>query len=271
MSRGSLVSFFSLVTFFTAPAMAMMHVGRTVRESMIAADRFFEITDLETEPVGRQSDCSQISGTIEFRNVSFTYDDGIFVFRNLNLKIPCGQITGIKGPSGCGKSTLVALLMQIHDPDEGDVLAGGKNIRELPLEFWRSQIAVVPQSVELFSASIRENICLGEGFDEQKLNDVIAQSDLREFIEQLPNHYDTILSGQGGTCSGGQRQKIGIARALYRGSPILVMDEATAACDAESERKIMQTIECCKKMGNTVIIISHSDNALKICDNIVLL
>ncbi len=271
MSRGSLVSFFSLVTFFTSPAMALMHVGRTIRESLIAAERFYEITDLETEPGKNLPEPFVITGDIEFRNVSFTYDDGLFVFRNLDLKIPYGKITGIKGANGCGKSTLVALLLRMYEPDEGEIFIGEKNIRQIPLEVLRSHISVVPQSIEIFNASIRQNICLAEEASEQKLDSVITRCGLREFIEQLPDGYGTLLSEQGGICSGGQRQKIGIARALYRGSPILVMDEATASCDEDSERKIMQTIECCKKKENTVIIISHSDNALKICDNIVLL
>ena len=208
---------------------------------------------------------------IEFRKVSFRYGNGKIILDEMNLFIPKGSCIGIKGESGSGKSTLAALLLKLYQPLQGTISINNIDLSMINNKALRSLVVSVPQFTELFNGTVRENIILDKTCDEEKLNSITSRLGVLDFFEDDSQGLETVIYEQGTNLSGGQRQLVSIARALYRDPPVLILDEPSASLDAETENKIMQTIEWYNKQGNTVIIISHSDAALKICNNIVVL
>jgi ATP-binding cassette subfamily B protein len=272
LTKGELLSFYAMISYFTAPVLNLFSTNRNVREALIAADRLFEIMELDTEeqpPASLVNFCCE--GDIEFRDVSFGYDPARLVLQNINILIRRGSCMGIKGESGSGKSTLAALLLKLYEPLRGAVYVSGTNLAAVDSRQCRSCIVPVPQFTDLFNGTILENIILDKPENKTRLEDICDRLGITGFVNHLPYGWQTVMHEQGANLSGGQRQLIAIARALYRDPKVLILDEPTASVDHETENKIMQTIEWYNKLGNTVIIISHSDAALKICDNIVVL
>jgi ATP-binding cassette subfamily B protein len=159
----------------------------------------------------------------------------------------------------------------MYTPASGIITINETDINEIERENLSEIITIVSQETDLFSTTIRENILIGREYDERKMEDICERLGIFGFTSFFPGGMDTVISENGNDLSGGQKQRISIARALYRNSPVLILDEATSAIDTASEEKIMQTIEWYKNLGNTVIIIAHSDSTLKFCDNIVVL
>jgi ATP-binding cassette subfamily B protein len=272
LSKGELLSFYAMISYFTAPALSLLMTNRNVRDAFIAADRLFEIMELDTEEQAIGSGTPfDVDGDIEFRDVSFGYASGGTVLQNINIVIRRGSCMGIKGESGSGKSTLAALLLKLYEPHRGGIYVNETNLSSVSAAQWRAHIVPVPQFTDLFNGSILENIILDKPEDTAKLGDICNRLGISGFVSCLPQGLHTMMHEQGVNLSGGQRQLISIARALYRDPKVLILDEPSASLDHETENKIMQTIEWYRKLGNTVIIISHSDAALKICDNIVIL
>lgn len=270
LTPGELLAFFALISYFTVPVISVIDANRNIREMGVACDRLYEITELEEEKTtGRTLPGSLKS--ILFRDVSFSYSPGDPVLKNINIEIRANQITGITGESGSGKSTLLMLLLKLYEPDAGTIWIDEHEIANIDTIYLRKMIGCVPQESQLFNGTIRENILLDGIEIEDKLKEVLERTGIREFCQHLPLGLDTLVTEQGGNLSGGQRQKISLARVLYRQPGVLVLDEPTASLDKISENLLMQTIEWYKNQGNMVIIISHSDIALKICDNIVTL
>ncbi len=209
--------------------------------------------------------------SVAFENVTFRYPDGRHVFENLNLRIKPGQRVGLVGPSGSGKSTLFALLQRFYDVQAGRIMVGGESIERVTQDSLRAAIAVVPQDVSLFHRSIMENIRYGrpEASDKDVL-DALAAARCKEFVELLPEGVDTVVGDRGVKLSPGQRQRIAIARAFLKDSPILLLDEATSALDTESEEAIRQALDRLMR-GRTVIAIAHRLSTLRSFDRIVLL
>ena len=196
-------------------------------------------------------------GDVEFDRLSFGYEPNQVLLRNINLKVQAGQQVAIVGTSGGGKSTLVSLLMRLYDPISGAVKIDGRDIRDYTLESLRSQISVVLQDSLLFAATIRENI--GYGVSDVSEKDIIAAVTLanaREFIEALPQGYDTVVGERGATLSGGQRQRIAIARAAIRQAPILILDEPTTGLDKENEQAVIEALQKLAQ-DRTTFIITH--------------
>jgi ATP-binding cassette subfamily B protein len=271
LSKGELLSFYAMISYFTAPVLSLLTTNRNICDAFIAADRLFEIMELETdEHVGSAEDFD-VDGDIEFRDVAFGYASGRLVLQNINLVIHRGSCMGIKGESGSGKSTLAALLIKLYEPHSGQIYINGRSLASIDSRELRAQIVPVPQFTDLFNGSIRDNIILDKPEELTKLTDICERLGIVELVNALPCGWDTIIHEQGVNLSGGQRQLISIARALYREPKVLILDEPSASVDHETENKIMQTIEWFRRGGNTVIIISHSEAALKICDNIVVL
>lgn len=270
LSKGELLSFYALTAYFTAPVMNLFAAGRQVRDAGIAAERLFEITDLEKEQKTSEPNIDYAPGDIEFKDVSFRYGHGKMILEELRLFIQKGSCVGIIGQSGCGKTTLAALLLKLYDPVKGMIMINGVDVAEMNTESLRKMIACVPQQTDLFEGTVWENIVLNDSFpNEERLKDIGERLGLTELIHSLPDGWNTQLNEHGGGLSGGQQQQISVARAIYRNPPILVMDEPTSSVDETTENKIMQTIEWYKCKGNTVIIITHNVSTLKICDNIV--
>jgi ATP-binding cassette subfamily B protein len=210
-------------------------------------------------------------GEVEFRNVSFRYPSGQLILNRFSLTVRPGEKVGLVGKSGAGKSTLLALLQRFYDPDEGEVLVDGQNIGLVTQQSLRESLAIVQQDISLFNRSLLENLRYGrrEAGDEEVYRAVEA-AHCTEFINGLPQGFDTIVGERGMKLSGGQRQRLAIARAFLRDAPIVLLDEATSALDTESEQSIQEALaRLCK--GRTVIAIAHRLSTLDSFDRIVVL
>jgi ATP-binding cassette subfamily B protein len=210
-------------------------------------------------------------GAINFKNVNFSYPSGQGVLTNFQLEVPAGQKIGMVGRSGAGKSTIFALLQRLYDPGAGEVLIDGQNIAQVTQESLRSSIAVVQQDISLFHRSLLENLRYGrpEATDEEVFQAVEAAR-CTEFINRLPEGFDTLVGERGMKLSGGQRQRLAIARAFLMNAPIVLLDEATSALDTESEQSIQEALSRLFK-GRTVIAIAHRLSTLDAFDRIVVL
>ncbi len=212
-----------------------------------------------------------VQGTLSFNNVTFSYGNGENVLESIDLDIPARSVVALVGPTGVGKSTLVSLIPRFYDVQQGTVSLDGVNIRRLKLEDLRQQISIVLQDVYLFYGTVRENILFGspDSSDEQ----VIAAAKVanaHEFIQNLPNGYDTLIGERGIKLSGGQKQRLSIARAVLKNAPILILDEATSSVDTETELLIQQALERLM-VGRTTIIIAHRLSTIRNANQIVVL
>jgi len=274
LSPGELLSFYALIGYFTGPALALIDTNKQIQDALIAADRLFEIIDLETENTEQHSiklQPEQVSD-IMFNNIHFRYGTRSMVFEGLTMQIYKGQSTAIVGESGSGKSTLLYLLQNLYPLKEGTVSIGGIDIRHISNKSLRALIAVVPQHIDLFSGSIIENIAIGDTEPNfEKILTLSKMLGIHEFIEQLPDTYNSMLSEQGTNLSGGQRQRIAVARALYRNPEVLVLDEATSSLDPLSEQLVQKTLQWFQQQGKTIIIIAHRLSTIRHCDNILVL
>ncbi len=209
--------------------------------------------------------------SLEIKNLNFSYEKREKIFDNINLKILPKTITGIFGKSGIGKTTLFEVLMLLLQPNNGKILIDDIEINKDSIDNWHSMIAHVPQNVFIYDDTIKNNIInysMDGYIDDKKYQDVIIQSELLEFIENLPDKDLTIVGERGAKISGGQKQRIGIARALYKDAHIFFFDEITSSLDQETEKNIIQSIKKINELGKTILMISHKLSVLDICDNI---
>ncbi len=273
ITPGELLSFYTLIGYFTGPVSSLIGMNRTVQDAVIAADRLFEIMDLEREKDENQIDLSPDKiGDIRFENVSFRYGTRVAVFDNLNLIIPKGKFTAIVGESGSGKSTLMSILQNIYPIQGGNVRIGEYDLKYINNSSLRQMISVVPQQIDLFAGNVIDNIAVGDNEpDMKKIIDISAKLGITGFIESLPKGFQTYLGENGTSLSGGQRQRIAIARALYRNPEILILDEATSSLDSVSEKYVQKMIEMLKEEQKTVIVITHRSSTLNNADNIIVL
>jgi len=274
LSHGELLSFYALIGYFTGPALSLIGANKNIQDALIASDRLFEIIDLEVESnnLNKVNLTADIIGDIQFNNVTFRYGTRTIVFEGLNLIIKKGNSTAIVGESGSGKSTLLSLLQNLYPLKEGNISIGGIDLQNISNKSLRKCVGVVPQHIDLFAGSIIDNIAIGE--QEPDMQRVLGLSHLlgiNEFVEKLPNTYNTYLSEQGVNLSGGQRQRVAIARALYRKPEILILDEATSSLDPVSEQKVQSTLNWFIQQGKTVVIIAHRLSTIKNCDTILVL
>ena len=212
---------------------------------------------------------------MSFEDVSFHYsDDDTLVLSNVSFQIPAGKSIALAGPSGSGKTTICSLLPRFYDVSSGRITIDGKDIRDLTLESLRNQIGIVQQDVYLFCGTIKENIAYGKpNASMDEIVDAARKANIHDFIESLPDGYDTFVGERGTRLSGGQKQRISIARVFLKNPPILILDEATSALDNESERWIQQSLEVLAKNRTTITIahrlstIQGADEILVIADN----
>ncbi len=212
LSPGELLSFYTLSVFFTTPVQALIGSNKSMQDALIAADRLFEIIDLETEKEagGRLTLDSFEEGDLLFNNIHFSYNPGIPVFCGLQFQISKNKMTAIIGESGCGKSTLLSLIQKFYPLNGGDILIGKTSIQYISTTVLRQQIVAVPQHTDLFQGTIISNIALGEHEpDLERIFDICSRLGLHEFINNLPARYQTIVREQGTNLSGGQKQRSG--------------------------------------------------------------
>jgi ATP-binding cassette subfamily B protein len=195
----------------------------------------------------------------------------VYVFENLSLRIPYQKTTAIVGASGSGKTTLLKLLMKFYEPNKGDIKIGSTKLKNVSPRFWRDHCGVVMQEGYVFNDTIANNIAIGEDYvDKQKLRKAVEIANIKEFIEELPLSYNTKIGNEGVGVSGGQKQRLFIARAVYKSPEYIFFDEATSALDANNEKVIMENLEQFFK-GKTAIVIAHRLSTVKHADKIIVL
>lgn len=273
LTPGELLSFYALAGYFAGPAANLIGMNRALQDALIAADRLFEVIDLEREESSGKIELTrEMTGDIRFRGVSFRYGSRETVFDGLDLCIPKGKTIAVVGESGSGKSTLAALLQNTYTPDGGEIRIGDHDTRHISHSSLRSMVGVVPQQISLFTGSIIENIAPGDyDPDHKKIFTICSRLGMMDFIERIPLGFHAPVGENGVSLSGGQKQRLAIARALYREPEILVMDEATASLDAIAEQYVMDTLDRLRDEGKTVIIIAHRLSTVRRADKIVIL
>lgn len=273
ITPGELFSFYALIGYFTSPVASFIGMNKTAQNALIAADRLFEIMDLEREETENKVTLeSQKIGDIKFENVSFRYGSRTEVFKNFNAVFKKNETTAIVGESGSGKTTLISLLQNLYPIKEGKITLGDYDLKYIHYQSLRNLVAVIPQQLNLFSGNIIENIALGDSFpDMQRIIGLSNQLGITDFVEKLPNSFDTQIGENGALLSGGQKQRIAIARALYKNPEILLMDEATSSLDTNSERIVKEAIDNFKAQGKTVIVIAHRLSTIANADTILVM
>nr|WP_293835371.1 peptidase domain-containing ABC transporter [uncultured Arsenicibacter sp.] len=273
LTPGELLSFYALIGYFTSPAASLIGANKSIQDALIAADRLFEIMDLERETGENKIQLQPaMVGDIRFQEVTFRYGTRAVIFDNLTLTMPKGRITAVVGESGSGKSTLLSLLQGLYPLQNGSIFIGDYDIKHLHPDSLRQLVSVVPQKIDLFSGNVIENIAVGEAEpDMGRILEICRQLGIADFIERMPNGFNTYLGENGTGLSGGQRQRLAIARALYRDPQILILDEATSALDSVSEQFVQQTVQQLRKDGKTIIIIAHRLSTVRKADKIVVL
>lgn len=273
MTIGALTVFLSYLNKFFSPVKDLAKMANAVAQATVSLERIQLILKSDTiipEKIGAIKPMS-FKGEIVFKNVTFSYQNGAKVLRDVNIDIQPGQRIGICGPTGGGKSTVASLIPRFYDATGGQILIDGIDITLYTLEGLRGQIGFVLQDTVLFYGSVRENIAYGRmKASENEILEAAKLANADEFIEKMPHGYDTLVGERGVTLSGGQRQRIGIARAILRNSPILILDEPTAALDTESEKVVMEALEKLMK-GRTVITIAHRLSTISDSDKIVVI
>jgi ATP-binding cassette subfamily B protein len=274
VSPGELFSFYALIGFFTGPVTMLIGANKSIQNALIASDRLFEIMDLEIESTNQSKLTLQKSdlGDIQFQHVTFSYGNKAKLFVDFNLTIYKNQVTALVGESGCGKTTIFSLFQQLYPIREGSVFIGHYNMNDINVKDLRSMVGVISQDLQLFSGNIIENIALGDpNPDIKRILDICSKLEINEFIERLPNSYNTEIGENGTLLSGGQKQRIAFARAIYKKPEILLLDEATSSLDSNSELPIKKFIESYKKQFKTIVIIAHRLSTIKSVDRIVFL
>ncbi len=271
LSIGELASFFTLSSLFTAPVGMLIESTKEISEARISAERIFDIIDIESCPCDNiESVTFDHNAPIHIRGVCFSFPGKRRLLDHINIDINPRKITLIRGNNGCGKSTLAAMLMRGYQPSEGFISIGGKDISEIPLKQWRQFITIVPQRPDIFNGTILDNIVMGD--KNYKMEAVMAACALAGLIRTLESVPGGIMAHTGESAcrlSGGERQKIAIARALYRRPKTIILDEACSHLDTESQKAIHDTIRTMRENGITVIIISHSEIDAVIADHII--
>ena len=273
ITPGELLSFYALIGYFTSPISELIGMNKTIQNALIASDRLFEIMDLEREETTEKLDLTPENiGNIQFKNVSFSYGSRVDVFEDFSCEIEKGKTTAIVGESGSGKTTLASLLQNLYPLKGGKILIGDYDVQYISNYSLRNMVSVVPQQIDLFSGNVIENIALGEDVPNiQRIIDITKALGILEFIEKLPNGFQTYLGENGSQLSGGQKQRIAIARALYKNPEILILDEATSSLDTASEQTIQKTLNEFKAQGKTMIVIAHRLSTIAHADNILVM
>ena len=273
MTFGELVAFFLYVGLFMKPLMQLLGFSEMYQRGMAGFKRFYELLQEKPEIVDAPDAvaCTGCSGSIDFENVSFGYEDGRPIIKNLTLHIAPGETVAFVGATGAGKTTIASLLLRFYEPQGGRILLDGRDIRAFTQESLRRQIGLVQQDVFLFGDSVRYNIAYAKPeADEQAVERAAQSAAADSFIRQLPHGYDTEIGERGVKLSGGQKQRIAIARVFLKNPPVVVLDEATSALDNITEQQIQGELDKLA-VGRTTLIIAHRLSTIRHADKIVVL
>ncbi len=273
LTTGDMVVFFAYVTNLYSPMKALARLSYVTSKATVGAERIADILTVRSEVTDRPGsrNVSRFKGEIEFRDVSFEYQSGQPVLSHINLHIVPGEKVAIVGATGAGKSTLIGLIPRLYDPSSGSACIDGEDIRNYFVRSLRAQISLVLQDSLLFSGTIRENIAFGHpDASDKEIEEAATIANAAEFIDSLPDGYETLVAEGGATLSGGQKQRIAIARAILRSSPILILDEPTSGLDAASERTVIDALERAAR-GRTTLLIAHRLTTVRLADRIIVL
>ncbi len=273
MSSGQFVAFLTAAGLLTKPIRQLSEINSVIQRALAAATTIFDTMDSPGEPDEGRHEAETVRGDFHFRNVSFSYGDPDEpVLRDISFDVGAGQVVALVGRSGSGKSTLVSLISRFYNHDRGEILLDGTEINEYRLANLRRHIGLVTQSVTLFNDTIFNNIAYGElaGASREQVREAARAANALEFIERLPEGFETVVGDDGVMLSGGQRQRLAIARALLKNAPILILDEATSALDTESEQYIQTALEKLMQ-GRTTFVIAHRLSTIENADLILVL
>lgn len=271
MTVGQLLMFCGLLHLFYEPVKKFAEENANIQKGVVAAERMFEVLHLKPQISDHDGAIAltSLKNIIEFDRVWFKYKDD-WVIQDLSFSVRRGEVVAIVGATGSGKSTLVQLIPRLYEIQKGEIRIDGIPIRALTQRSLRDQIAFVPQKPFLFFDTVAENIAFGRSFSKEEIEEAAKKAYAHEFIELLPQKYDTVLAEMGKTLSGGQQQRLAIARALVKKAPILIMDEATSSLDAISENRIKQAIQTLQGEV-TQILIAHRLSTIEHADRIIFL
>ena len=259
ITPGELLSFYALIGYFTGPVSQLVGANVTIQDALIAGDRLFEIMDLEREKGDQQVELSPESiEDIVFDGIKFKYGSRITVFEDFSVTIPKGSLTAFIGEGGSGKTTLINILQKLYPIHEGRILIGDINMEYISNASLRTMVGVVPQNIHIFTGSVATNIAVGElNPDVNRILEICKELQILDFIEKLPHGLETPIGENGASLSGGEKQKIAIARTLYKKPEIFIFDEASSHLDSISEQYIQEAIQNQKDLGKTIIVIAH--------------
>ncbi|MDH3347535.1 MAG: ABC transporter transmembrane domain-containing protein, partial [Desulfobulbaceae bacterium] len=268
---GDFFAFLTALIMAYDPVKGVSRINSTVQQGLAAAARVFSLLDIEPDIADKPNAVKLIKfeRDITFKDVKFSYNDEEVVLNGINLSVPKGQVLAVVGPSGGGKTTLTNLIPRFFDIQEGTLCVDGIDIRDVSMQSLRHQIAIVSQQTILFNDTVRNNIAYGD--PECAIEDIRQAAEAAhalEFIDKLPQGFDTVIGEGGARLSGGQQQRLSIARALLKNRPILILDEATSALDTESEREVQKALENLMK-NRTTFVIAHRLSTITNADRII--
>lgn len=273
MTVGSLITFVFFIVLVTAPLVQVASIGTQITEAFAGLDRIRELRDMPTED---QEDATKtavpsVVGRVEFDHVSFEYESGTPVLKDVSFIAPAGTTTALVGSSGSGKSTMISLIMAFAQPQQGQVKVDGTPVSELKLREYRRHLGVVMQDNFLFDGTVMENIAFTKpGATKEEVTAVAKIANAHDFIQSFPQQYDTIVGERGVKLSGGQRQRVAIARAILADPRVLILDEATSSLDSESEHLIQEGLRRLRA-GRTTFVIAHRLSTITSADQILVL
>ena len=270
---GTFFSFLTALIMIYEPIKGVSAINNVLQQGIAAAERVFDVLDVKPD-VAEKKDAIElppVKDVIEFTDVRFKYEKDTEVVKGINLKVRVGEVLALVGSSGGGKSTLVNLIPRFFDVSSGSLTIDGTDIREVTFNSLRKQIGIVTQQTILFNDTVRNNIAYGSSdASEEQIRDAARAAHALNFIQQLPEGFDTIIGESGARLSGGERQRVSIARAILKNAPILILDEATSSLDTESEREVQHAIENLVQ-SRTTFVIAHRLSTIRNADRIVVI
>ena len=273
LSPGSFMSFFGAMMLMLQPLRRITNINATLQRGIAAGDSLFKIIDEPDEVDSGTYTTEEVHGTVEFRNVGFSYnDDNLPVLSDVSFKVEAGKSIAIVGHSGSGKSTLVGLLPRFYDANTGEILLDGIAVVDYRLADLRANISLVSQDIVLFNDTIENNLAYGQlrRCSRAEILQAAEAAHIMDFVDEMPNGFETVVGDRGILLSGGQRQRVAIGRALLKNSPVLILDEATSSLDTKSERRIQEALENLME-DRTTLVIAHRLSTVENVDQIIVL